>query len=1062
MVEQNGGRGRRTHKHVERGKGRSSPPNREEMIFACDAAVKSFLQSGASELRMRPTLWDPFSGDYTFDVTTMMRGVASKFGCAWVKGENGDFWLVKHNSADWEAGDECLAQLVDLIGTGCAEARDGTLSSQALLRSLPLALRAYAELRLGDRLHQSDELKSALHGKGVKTHKNGFSLKGVDSKTFTLTDLDGGLVRAARQALYEANWGSPSARAQPAPRSQRTSFLGQAPSIVTAESLARETVSRVYRAMLEGRARLPAFQMRDRICDTVRANQVTIILGATGCGKTTQVPQFLLEDSVGSPCRVVATQPRRLSTFAVAERVAAERGVALGETVGYKVRFEDTVDLSGTSRIVFCTVGVVLKTLQSNAFLPGATHVIVDEVHERDLLTDFFLVLVRRLLKTRPEMKLVLMSATVDPTAFTDYFPQAALVEIPGKTNYPIKEYFLEDFWPKLPEQDRGRLMRSWAARRPSESALQVPTDAFDVRRELKGDATAAAVAMFHAARDDAVDVDLVGRVVLHVHRSQKDAGAILVFLPGWTEISKVLQALSPHSDLDVHALHSRLPQQQQRAIFEKPPPGKRKVIVSTVLAETSITFDDVVHVVDSGKGRFKYINAQSLVSGLRTTWYSKANGLQRRGRAGRVQPGAWWRVYSHMQWRAMDDYATPEMLRSPLEELCLDVAALRLGHAQDFLSEAPSPPDPRTVDRAVSTLTALGALSEDRCSLTLLGGKLSALKVHPVLGKLLLLGDLFGCQKQVLTLAALLGYKSPFVFPMDKQAEANEARLRLAEGSDSDHALLVKIFETYAGLNDREKRAYAQVNFLSRETLDYVTRLRDDLSDQARALTDGPASFVAAPISGVPAEVPLTTVLLAALFPNVAHITKRGRGTTIGGLEVAVHPGSLNCRAEDSFVVYFDIQETTARFLYDTSSVTLAQLACFVPELRAPRESSRKGRVVLESPKFKLLVDAKMVDDLLRLRAEVKRFVDGALGEPATADGRAATAALCRLFADAAVKAKAKSAEEDPIDHAYAQDGYDDYVDADDQKSIERALKRMRSSSASRGSMRNLTGKYS
>ncbi|KAH8046369.1 helicase [Aureococcus anophagefferens] len=624
-------------------------------------------------------------------------------------------------------------------------------------------------------------------------------------------------------------------------------------------------------------------------------------------------PQFVYEDCArrGEAIAVVATQPRRISAASVAS-ASRERGGALGDTVGFKIRFEDSVTAS--SKVVFCTVGVLLKTMQSNPLLAGATHVIVDEVHERDVHTDFFLLLVRRLLAKRNDLKVVLMSATVDPSAFLSYFPEAAVVEIPGKTNYPIEEHrghFAAAAPRSSPRPRRspfgdGRAGGVRARRRSSRLKCARPT--------------AQALADFHALPADFVDVDLVAAVVEHVHASQED-GAILVFVPGWAEIADVVKRLERDRSLAIHALHSRMPSAEQRAIFDAPPPGKRKVVVSTVLAETPITAEDVVHVVDAGKARSTFLNKQSLHA-------------------------------------AMVDYAEPEMVRSPLDELCLEVAALGLGAPEPVLAEAISPPDEAIVRAAVDGLVRLGALdAEDRMSLSPLGRQLARLHVHPVLGKLLLLGELFDCFDVALTVAAGLGSKSPFVCPLGKEPLANAAKARLADGTDSDHVLLERAYaEWRARPGYRDRRSFCDRFFLSHQTLEYVDQLRRDLGSGCRDLLKRDAGGRARPRH---AGARLSSALLAALWPNVAAVRKQGKGLALGsGLKVVCHPGSVNRSAADRLVVFYDVQETSDRYLYDTSVVSLAQVLLFAPDVAQSTTNSGRAKLAV-APDLQVLVDA-------------------------------------------------------------------------------------------------------
>ena len=246
-----------------------------------------------------------------------------------------------------------------------------------------------------------------------------------------------------------------------------------------------------------------------------------------------------------------------------------------------------------------------------------------------------------------------------------------------------------------------------------------------------------------HSDLAQRVDFDLTVFLVQAIHDSGKEGG-ILIFMPGWFEITetiKRLEACRCGRQLTILPLHSRIPTSDQRAIFRPTRAGMRKVVVSTVLAETSITVEDIVYVIDPGRTRNTFFNESSMISALRTVWYSKANGFQRRGRAGRCRPGVWYRLFSSCQWEAMEEYALPEMQRSPLEELCMEVASLNLGPPEEFLREAISPPKEEVVSHALALLDRLGAVTDPSGeTLTTLGLQLAKIQVHPMLAKMLLL----------------------------------------------------------------------------------------------------------------------------------------------------------------------------------------------------------------------------------------------------------------------------------------------------------------------------------
>ena len=969
-----------------------------EVIAWCRKRIEDFVASGSPS---EPVENLPNAYRNT------LRHYAPEMGCGWQNLDKGVYALVRCTTVAGEDEAAALRQRLVAEVKRCCVAGGGKCKPTAIFRQLSSELVAFAQATL--RIRNLKELPSACAAEcaaaGVRLNerRNAFLLEGVEDDDAALVSFNVDRLREARAALEAA------LAALPPPRERRADVAGWgfllAPHPPAAELVAaveREVASAAYVRMVGARSRLPAFAARAEVCAAVRETQVTLVLGATGCGKSTQVPQLLMEEALrrGEPCRILASQPRRISAISIAERVASERGGALGARVGYKVRFEDSV--APSTALVFCTVGILLRAMQSNASLDGATHVVVDEVHERDVHTDFLLMLLRRALRQRPRLKLVLMSATVDPSAFQAYFPSARTVTIPGKTNYPIEELFLEDILPRLPmalqqpppqPPQRGRAASAFGGAplpglplSPGEVAAALPR----VPSHL-----APALARAHAAPPDDVDLELVVATVQLIHATA-DEGAVLVFVPGWFEIGETLKRLEASAaapQLRVYPLHSRMPTAEQRAIFEPPPAGTRKVIVSTVLAETSVTIEDVVYVVDSGKGKSTFLNEASLVSALRTTWYAKANGMQRRGRAGRCRPGVWYRLYTSLQWAQLDEYALPEMQRAPLEELCLEVASLRLGAPAAFLAAAISPPKPDVVAHAVAQLFNLGAVADDAgAQITPLGDKLAGLAVHPMLGKLILLGGLFRCVQPLLTVAAALGYKSPFLCPLGKEREANEAKRMLAAGSDSDHWALVN---AYAGWV-RERGRFANRHFLSHQSMDYINRLRNDLSGGARELLSGLPADHADP--AYLADV-TRAVLVAGLYPNLAQLRRFGKGETLRGLKVAAHPGSVNSRASGCVVVFYDVQETTDRYMYDCSQVQMAPCLLFAPRLREIGRTEQRVTFGLDG--WRVAVAAGAADELLAVRALLLDFVQRAVGQPLAAAHYRATDALNRLFSE-------------------------------------------------------------
>lgn len=950
-----------------------------------------------------------------------VRSLAPEMGVAWLKVSKGVYALARPSS---DASLPALRQrLVDEVRRICVKA-GGSVRATWLLRELPqdLWVSATATLKLRNIKSLPEVCRRECEAAELRLSNGRFKVGDVDDYQDALhVHFDATHLAAAVGTLSALQL---PRRRQVSRQIAGVDFLQQPCCFMGPQELQMEQQRPGYVEMQPLRQHLPAYQMADEICQAVRDHQVTLILGATGCGKTTQIPQFLLEDcaSRGEICRLAATQPRRISAVSVADRVAVERGGQLGDTVGFKIRFEDKVTES--CQVVFCTVGILLKVMQSNPTLKGATHIVVDEVHERGLHTDFLLTLLRRLLHDRPDLRLILMSATVDPSAFQEYFEGIHTVSIPGKTNYPIQEMFLEDFLHALPDLNAWRSSGSGRSSPFSQGPLPgVPLNPRSVAEALPqlSQAHVQDVVRVHNEKADSIDFELVLQVVEMIHREGVEGG-IMIFMPGWSEISNVLERLGKVNfahQLQVHALHSRLPSSEQKQIFQRPPLGKRKVVVATVLAETSITVEDVVFVVDAGRSCTTFFNEQTMISALRTVWYSKANGFQRRGRAGRCRPGVWYRLYTKLQWEAMDEYELPEMQRSPLEELCLEVASLQLGAPEDFLQEAISPPGADVLRHAVTMLERLGAVSDNTgAEVTPLGAKLAKLQVHPMLGKMLLLAAPFRCFEMMLTICASLGYKSPFVCPLGKEKEANKARVELSQGSKSDLVALVNAYEGWKV----ERASFAWRYYLSKETMEYIHRLREDLRTSVREVLHNVPEDHVDPVARAEA---VKAVLTAGLFPNLAWLHRYGKGRTIQNLPVKAHPGSVNSKEGHSLVVFYEIQETMDRYLYDSTVIGAAPCLLFAPSLK---EIQRKQRAIFELETWHVAVDLRVADELLALRPLVADFVNAVVGERLGDVQLEAAEVLQKLFAE-----QVETTGGDEEDEAEAEnDGPDDAWDSE------------------------------
>ncbi|CAD2220552.1 ATP-dependent RNA helicase DHX36 [Angomonas deanei] len=577
------------------------------------------------------------------------------------------------------------------------------------------------------------------------------------------------------------------------------------------------------------RTGLPTYKRRDEIVSCVKENDVTIICGDTGCGKTTQIPQLLYDSGIfPRNDSIICTQPRRISALSVANRVAAERDEACGDSCGYVIRFENMT--SPQTRIIYATTGILLRRLHTEPDLCGVSCVVVDEVHERDVETDFCLLLLRDRLREQREdpsrfatkLKVVVMSATIQIETLERYFDgcnggsPVPIVRIPG-TLFPVEEYFLED-------------VLTWLEK--STDSASDTSESASLYNELKS-------SVFSNVERDAeymIPFEVVVDLIVHIHQeySRNHSESILVFLPGWAAISRVMKMLQNSSvsrQLSILPLHSSLTTREQQRVFDAPPRGYRKIVLATSIAETSITIDDIVYVIDGGLVKGTSYDPLGNMSSLKASLISKANGTQRRGRAGRCRAGVCVHLLSREVYDALPDFLQPDIVRSPLEEVCLQIKAIRPDErCQHVLSRAMDAPPTTSVKFAVDFLTEMGALTEKEEQLTNLGRALAQLPVHPLLGKMLFAAACLGVLEPVSTIAAGLSVKSVFVRPQVFERDAaQESIQRLDNGDLSDHLCVLKVYEGW--VRSGRSVSYAQSHFADSSTLRSLERTKRQLT---------------------------------------------------------------------------------------------------------------------------------------------------------------------------------------------------------------------------------------
>ncbi|KAF8337571.1 uncharacterized protein EI90DRAFT_3152220 [Cantharellus anzutake] len=629
----------------------------------------------------------------------------------------------------------------------------------------------------------------------------------------------------------------------------------------------------VHADMRKQRHALPVFTRSSELIDLLESQDVTVCMAATGSGKTTQIPQIILDSYIakgeGSECNVVCTQPRRIAAISVAERVAKERGQVTGDQIGYQVRFDSKLPMNHGS-ITFCTTGIFLKRMQSALYdspssgngrsMDDVTHLIVDEVHERDVDTDLTLMVLKRLLQDRKArgkpLKLILMSATIDPSLFQSYFEDVnekpvQVIDVPGRS-FPVERHHLEDVLAQLSGEHVGRLSPWLFEERNVVHYLgnEVGPSAIGALRS-RGSNNIRAVEP-SATRDAGENLDvpsgLVALVVAHVLRGS-ESGHVLVFLPGWEEITAVQRILldpqrfpllgmnlSDTRKYKIHLLHSSIPVAEQQAVFEPAPHGVRRIILATNVAETSVTIPDVVYVVDTGKVKEKRYDPERHMSSLVSAWVGTSNLNQRAGRAGRHRPGQYYSLVSKTRLATLEPYQTVEMKRVDLSDVVMHVKALDFPGMQveEIFASLIEPPSPERVQAALETLRLVGALDQNE-HLTSLGRVLLQLPIEAALGRLVLYGCLFKCLGPTLTLASLMANRDPFLSPVNLRTEAFSMKKSWSPKaflSDSLAALQAYTvwWEKQSRGNFIEANQFCSENFLSKPTLLMIEKVRTSL----------------------------------------------------------------------------------------------------------------------------------------------------------------------------------------------------------------------------------------
>lgn len=662
----------------------------------------------------------------------------------------------------------------------------------------------------------------------------------------------------------------------------------QALTTTLTKSTARVTARQASLPKVDYPPELPVVQRREELLEVIAKHQVVIVCGATGSGKSTQLPKLCLELGRGVHGMIAHTQPRRLAARTLASRISEELHDQVGGTVGYKIRFTDQV--SPQSYIKLLTDGMLLAETQGDRLLEAYDTIIIDEAHERSLNIDFLLGYLKQLLPQRPDLKVIITSATIDPERFAQHFDGAPVVEVSGRS-YPVEVRY-----------------------RP---LLDQDGDERDQRTAIL----------------DAVDELMTA-----------GPGDILIFLSGEREIREATEALRKHGlrNTEILPLFARLSASEQQRVFN--PGGQRRIVLATNVAETSVTVPGIRYVIDTGLARISRYSYRTKVQRLPIEPISQASADQRAGRCGRLGPGICIRLYAEDDFESRPEFTEPEILRTNLAAVILQMKAMRLGEVEDF--PFIEPPDRRFINDGYRLLQELSAVDAKR-ELTDLGRQLARLPIDPRLGRILLQAGQEDCVTEALVIAAVLSIQDPRERPLDAQQAADEAQEPFRD-KRSDFIGYLSLWNSYREqarqLNSRRLNQWCRENFLSparmREWVDIHRQLRELISELELRRNEEPAEYPQ-----------LHRALLSGFLSNIALRGEASEYTGARGLKLHIFPGSGVFKTRPKWIMAAELVETARLFARDVAEVRPEWVEALAGHLvnrqySEPHWQARRGQV--------------------------------------------------------------------------------------------------------------------
>ncbi|KAF7287145.1 hypothetical protein GWI33_002518 [Rhynchophorus ferrugineus] len=630
----------------------------------------------------------------------------------------------------------------------------------------------------------------------------------------------------------------------------------------------------------EQRKNLPIYEKRNKLIELIKQHNTLIVLAETGSGKTTQIPQYINAARIMENGKIAITQPRRVAAISVAMRVAQEygSGMGVGDYVGYSVRFEDCT--SKKTKIKFLTDGMLLREAIADRLLLEYTVVILDEAHERTIHTDVLFGIVKKAQRIRTErhlspLKIIIMSATMDVDHLSKYFNNCQVVFIEGRT-FPVNMYYTVK-----------------------------PHDNYQT----------ACVSTF-----------------FKIHRTAPPDHDVLIFLTGQEEIESCahqIRVLVKDPEVEgppvkVCTLYAAQPSTQQVAVFQPAPIGTRKVVISTNIAETSVTISGIKYVIDSGMVKSRTFHPSTGMELLKVQRISQEQAWQRSGRAGRESEGHCYRIYSRSQFELMKKNSTPEIQRANLNSVAIQLLALGIHMLHfDFLDK----PSNESIETAFEQLKLLGAIEDtDSIALTSLGKKMSKFPLDPRFSRILLSADKYGCLEEALTVVSLLSSESILLNPPSKREEALDARQKFNSGY-GDHLTLLNVYREFENIGQNNRKTWCHEHFIHMRNILYVREVRSQLQEICKKC-DMRGSSCGSEMDQ------LRKCLLSGLFMNVAELHRDRQYITLDKRQVTlIHPSSNFHGQQPHCVIYTEVVQTTKCYLRGLTSIDSDWLSEIAPE---------------------------------------------------------------------------------------------------------------------------------